>query len=213
MTNFIPIFPLSIIVYPGEVLNLHIFEPRYKQLIQECNKNNKPFGIPTILNDKLEELGTLVKIVEIVKVYDNGEMDIKTIGTEVFRILEFIKNIPEKLYSGAIVSYPTNKKESTKEKLLKTIVQAIHQLHHLLGVQKDFKKLDDNLTSYDIAHHAGLSIAEEYELLSLMQEDQRLAYLQKHLKRVLPIAAEMESLKEKIKLNGHFKRLSGFEFE
>lgn len=213
MTNFIPIFPLSIIVYPGEVLNLHIFEPRYKQLIQECNKNNKPFGIPTILNDKLEELGTLVKIVEIVKVYDNGEMDIKTIGTEVFRILEFIKNIPEKLYSGAIVSYPTNKKESTKEKLLKTIVQVIHQLHHLLGVQKDFKKLDDNLTSYDIAHHAGLSIAEEYELLSLMQEDQRLAYLQKHLKRVLPIAAEMESLKEKIKLNGHFKRLSGFEFE
>lgn len=213
MTNFIPIFPLSIIVYPGEVLNLHIFEPRYKQLIQEYNKNNKPFGIPTILNDKLEELGTLVKIVEIVKVYDNGEMDIKTIGTEVFRILEFIKNIPEKLYSGAIVSYPTNKKESTKEKLLKTIVQAIHQLHHLLGVQKDFKKLDDNLTSYDIAHHAGLSIAEEYELLSLMQEDQRLAYLQKHLKRVLPIAAEMESLKEKIKLNGHFKRLSGFEFE
>lgn len=213
MTNFIPIFPLNIIVYPGEMLNLHIFEPKYKQLIKECHNTTKPFGIPTIINGELKEIGTLVKITEIVKLYDNGEMDIKIIGTKVFRVLELIKTIPEKLYSGAIVSYPTNQEETNKKKLLSTIIKAIRELHTLLKIKKDFQKADEALISYDIAHHAGLSVIEEYELLGLMQEDQRLAYLQQHLKRILPIAAEVESLKEKIKLNGHFKRLSGFEFE
>src|SRR2546425_9456952 len=111
MTNFIPIFPLGIVVYPGEDLNLHIFEPRYKQLITECNKSKKPFGIPTVINDQVNELGTMVELVEITKVYDTGEMDIKTKGLKVFRILEIVKDVPEKLYSGAIVNYPENHKK------------------------------------------------------------------------------------------------------
>jgi hypothetical protein len=91
MTNFIPIFPLGVIVYPGEDLNLHIFEPRYKQLINECHSQKKAFGIPAVIDNKLQDHGTLVKITEISKLYDNGEMDIKTVGTEVFRILELIR--------------------------------------------------------------------------------------------------------------------------
>ena len=103
MTNFIPIFPLGIVVYPGERLNLHIFEPRYKQLIQECHAAQKPFGIPAVINNKLQEFGTMVEVAEMTKLYDNGEMDIKTRGLKIFRILELIKEIPDKLYSGAIV--------------------------------------------------------------------------------------------------------------
>ena len=86
MTNFIPIFPLSIVVYPGENLNLHIFESRYKQLINECYSEKKSFGIPTVINDKVSEMGTLMNIEEIVSTSENGEMDIKTKGVSVFRI-------------------------------------------------------------------------------------------------------------------------------
>jgi len=53
---------------------------------------------------------------------------------------------------------------------------------------------------------------EEYELLGLMKELQRQEYLRRHLQKVLPVVAEMESLKEKVKLNGHFRNLGGFEF-
>ena len=87
MTNFIPIFPLNIIIYPGENLNLHIFEPRYKQLINECHKEKKPFGIPSVLQNKVQEYGSMVEIAELTKVYDNGEMDIKTKGVKVFGYL------------------------------------------------------------------------------------------------------------------------------
>jgi len=212
MTNFIPIFPLSIVVYPGEQLNLHIFEPRYKQLISECHAQGKPFGIPSVIDNQMQDYGTVVRIVELTTVHENGEMDIKTEGMQVFRVLEVIREIPEKLYSGAIVNYPPNQEAGSAE-MMRRVVNSIRELHKMLKVEKDFKKSDPELNSYDVAHHIGLSIQEEYELLGLMHERQRQEYIKRHLTKVLPMVAEMELLKKKVKLNGHFKNLSGFEFD
>jgi Lon protease-like protein len=213
MTNFIPIFPLGIVVYPGEKLHLHIFEPRYKQLIKECQELNKPFGIPAVINNRLQEIGTLVQIIEIVQVYENGEMDIKTEGLKVFRILEVIKSIPDKLYSGAIVNYPDNDEDAGNRKLMQNVIRGIKELHRLLNISKDFKKPEDDLHTYDIAHHAGLSLEEEYELLGLLKEIQRQEYLKRHLQKVLPMLMEMEQLKEKVKQNGHFRNLSALDLD
>jgi uncharacterized protein len=210
MTNFIPIFPLGIVVYPGEQLNLHIFEPRYKQLINECQEQKKPFGIPTVIENKLQDLGSLVQITEITTVQDNGEMDIKTRGEKVFRILEIIKEVPDKLYSGAIVNYPDNEEEGNVE-LMRKVMAGIRDLHQLLKVSKEFRKSDEQIKSYDVAHHIGMSLEEEYELLGLMEERQRQEYLKRHLAKVIPMVASMEQLKEKIKLNGHFKNLPGLD--
>jgi Lon protease-like protein len=212
MTNFIPIFPLGIVVYPEESLNLHIFEPRYKQLISECNSQKKQFGIPTVIENRIQDFGSLVEIVEITKVHESGEMDIKTKGLRIFRILEVIKEVPEKLYSGAIVNYPETDEEGNRE-LMKKVVNSIRELHKLLKIDKEFKKQDEELKAYDVAHHVGLSLQEEYEMLHLLQERQRQEYLKRHLAKVIPLVAEMEQLKEKIKLNGHFRNLSGLGFE
>jgi uncharacterized protein len=210
LTNFISIFPLGIVVYPGEQLNLHIFEPRYKQLIKDCFETKKPFGIPPVINNTLSETGTLVKVTEITTVYEDGKMDVKTEGLEVFTILEVIKELPEKLYSGAIVSYPENMQLGSIA-LMETIIIAVRELHKLLKITKDFKKPDELLNTYDVAHHAGLSLPEEYELLQLMYELQRQEYLKRHLIKILAVIAETETLKERVKLNGHFKNLKGFE--
>jgi uncharacterized protein len=210
MTNFIPIFPLGIVVYPGEALNLHIFEPRYKQLISECHTTNKPFGIPTVIDNKVQDYGSLVEITNMSKVYDNGEMDIKTKGVRIFRILEIIKEVPDKLYSGAIVNYPDNYEKGNPQVMVK-VMQSIRDLHELLKVKKEFKKDDSDIKCYEVAHHIGLSLEEEYELLGLFDERQRQEYLKRHLTRVIPLVAGMEQLKDKIKLNGHFKNLGGFD--
>jgi uncharacterized protein len=210
MTNFIPIFPLSIVVYPGEKLNLHIFEPRYKQLISECHSAKKPFGIPTVIDKKVQDFGSLVEITELSKTYDNGEMDIKTKGVKVFRMLELIAEVPDKLYSGAIVNYPDNYERGNPETMRK-VMASIRELHQLLKVSKDFVKEDSELTSYEVAHHIGLSLEEEYELLNLLDERQRQEYLKRHLAKAIPMVAGMEQLKEKIKLNGHFKNLGGLD--
>ncbi|MBO9617911.1 MAG: LON peptidase substrate-binding domain-containing protein [Niabella sp.] len=212
MTNFIPIFPLSIVVFPEEQVNLHIFEPRYKQLITESVAQQKPFGIPVVMDSKLQDFGSVVVVEEIVQTYENGEMDIKTRGRELFRILEVIKDIPEKLYSGAIVNYPENNLQGSARVMEQLIIQ-LRRLHTFMQVKKDFKKADEVLNSYDIAHHSGLTIYEEYELLQLTHERQRQEYLKRHFEKIIPVFEKMEDLKAKIKLNGHFKSLSGFDIK
>ena len=89
-------------------------------------------------------------------------------------------------------------------------MNGIKELHAILKVEKDFKKPVEELSTYDVAHHIGLPLNEEYEILSLFTELQRQEYLKRHLTKVLPVLAGMEVLKEKIKLNGHFKNLSSF---
>lgn len=211
MTNFIPIFPLNIVVFPGEKLNLHIFEPRYKQLIRECFDLKKVFGIPAIVDNEIMELGTTVEILSIEKEYDTGEMDIKTEAQQVFRILEHVKTLPDKLYSGAIVTYPDNVREGIASKM-KKVLQEVHQFHQLLQVEKDYKKKEEEMTCYDVGHHVGLSTKQEYELLTLLREDQRQEYLQRHLKQSIPMLTELKNLKERIQLNGHFRKLSAEGF-
>lgn len=207
MTNFIPIFPLGIVVYPDEQLNLHIFEPRYKQLIKDSIAENKPFGIPVVIDKRVAEYGTLVEIVRVEKTYDNGELDVVTRGVKVFRILEVIKSIPDKMFAGAIVTYSDNSMASNA-RLHAQVLHAMRELHHILQISKSFKKADEELQSYDIAHHVGLSLTEEYEFLHLFQELQRLEYLKRHLLKVIPLMAEMERLKDRVKLNGHFRNLT-----
>lgn len=210
MMNFIPVFPLALVVYPGEDLNLHIFEPRYKQLVTECSASGKPFGIPSVIDNRVSELGTLMTVREIVRTYDNGEMDITTRGLRVFRILEKLSEVPGKLYSGAIVEYPEDRDDGDPA-LMEKLREGVGTLHRMLDVKKRFEPRETGLRSFDLGHHAGLSLPQEYELLGLFSERQRQEYLRRHIQTVLPILSEMEALKEKIRLNGHFKNLPGFE--
>jgi hypothetical protein len=140
-------------------------------------------------------------------------MDIRTAGLKIFRVLEVIKSVPDKLYSGAIVNYPDNKEDEGNRDLMDKVIKGIKELHRLLNISKDFKKPENDLRSYDVAHHAGLSLEEEYEVLALLKELQRQEYLKRHLQKVLPMLMEMEHLKEKVKLNGHFRNLSAFDLD
>jgi Lon protease-like protein len=210
MSNLTPIFPLELVVYPGEQLHLHIFEPRYKQLIQDCSKFRTPFGIPSVLNQKIKGLGTRVELLEITKLYEGGEMDIQTRGLDVFRIAELVKHVPDKLYSGASLELLENRGLGDKELMLQLIVQ-VKQMLKILNVEKKLSQPTASLMSYDLAHHVGFSLEQEYELLAILDEKLRQEYLKNHLSKMLPIVVELESLKQKTQLNGHFKALPGFE--
>lgn len=164
MINFIPIFPLDIVVYPGEHLNLHIFEPRYKQLIRECLDEQKHFGIPSVQKKRMQDMGTLMEVTELVKEYENGEMDIRTRGIKVFKVLEVVKDIPDKLYSGAIVKYPENIMTVDDTGIARLVVDEVKRFYKLLSVEDKFRLQEENIVSYDIAHVIGLSEEQEYEI-------------------------------------------------
>ncbi len=208
MTGFLPIFPLNIVVYPGEALNLHIFEERYKALVKECFAEKKEFGIPVVINNKIQELGTKVKILSIDKEYEDGKMDIKTQGISTFRVLEVIEDVPDKLYKGAIVSNIETAYYDGYQSKMNVIMKEIEMFHALLKIKKDYDIPFEELTSYHIAHHIGLNIEEEYDVLRMPKESQRQEYILRHLRDVLPTVQELNNLQKRIQLNGHYKHLS-----
>ena len=209
MTNFIPVFPLNIVVYPDETLNLHIFEPRYKQMVKECMEEKKPFGLPPAVDKAIfQDLGTLMEVVEIAKEYEDGSMDIRTMGVKVFCILTPVSEIPEKLYSGAIVNYPDNTLDRGNHKLGQNVVEEVKRLYALLNVPEKFPDITEGSLSYKIGHFVGLSLEQEYELLGLFTELQRLEYIRRHLNNIVPVIKELEEMKERIQRNGHFRNLS-----
>jgi Lon protease-like protein len=204
MTKFLPIFPLNIVVYPGQLLNLHIFEPRYKQLIRECKDEGKTFGIPSVFKENLNEYGTEMELLEISATYPGGEMDIKTRGTKIFRIMEVLREVPEKEYSAAVV-YEIQHLPFDTEILNPTLVDLVNHLHKLLGTNFDINEKFKNPLSYELAQYVALTPEDQYRLLTATSEKGRQWFLIQHLKKLIPSLEETEKVKAKVQMNGHFK--------
>lgn len=206
MTTFLPLFPLGLVAFPGEDLNLHIFEPRYKQLIHECDAKGITFGMPAYIDEKMQLIGTELELVSIEKTYDSGEMDVKTKGKGLFKIIEFFKDIEDRLYSGAEVERLDFELKGDFLKYEK-ILQCIAELYKILNIKKPLPELDGAFNTYRIAHLVGFSIEQEYEMLTIVDEKRRQNFMLSHLEKLIPTAKEMEELRKKVQMNGHFKNI------
>jgi hypothetical protein len=206
----LPLFPLTLVVYPHDNLNLHIFETRYQQMINECVQQNTTFGIPTFLDNKIKGYGTEVKITQLTKRYEDNRMDIKTKGIRIFRVVDFQNPIPGKLFAGGDVEYVEN--EDLTEILNPLLLELTEEFYAVLKLSVDFLSADYQPFSYRIAHKIGLSPAEEYKLLTISEESKRQQYLVDHLLRTLPLIKEIERTKEIIAMNGHFKNIDPIIF-
>lgn len=206
MPDLLPMFPLQIVVFPNENLNLHIFEPRYQELINDCEEENLTFGIPAYVDGKLMAMGTEISLEKVVKRYKNGESDIRTKGMGVFAIKEYFEKVPGKLYSGASVErleLDMAEMPYINEKILKKA----GELFDLLDVDKELPDSHENFSLFDIAHHVGLTLDQEYKLLSIGNAAERQEYLLDHITRLIPVVQQMEEIREKARMNGHFKRI------
>lgn len=207
---FLPLFPLNLVVFPHEDLNLHIFEPRYRQLINECLDEKKTFGIPTFINGKLLGYGTEVEVKQLSKRYGDERMDIKTKGLRIFRIVDFQNPTKGKLYAGGEVVFIEN--ENLSEEINPYLLSLVEKLYKLIKVKVEYNKPDYVPFSYRVVHKIGISVQEEYELLLMPTEKQRQEKLIEHLELIIPIVTEVERTKERIAMNGHFKEFDPLNF-
>jgi hypothetical protein len=198
------------VVFPHEDLNLHIFEPRYRQLIDECLDEKKTFGIPSFVNSKLLGYGTEVKVKLLSKRYGDGRMDIKTKGIRIFRIVDFQNPANGKLYAGGEVIFIEN--EDLNDVINPYLLSLVEKLYQLLKVKVDFEKPEYMPFSHRIVHKIGISMQEEYEILITSNEKLRQEILIDHLERIIPVVTEVERTKERIAMNGHFKELDPLNF-
>lgn len=204
--RLLPLFPLNLVAFPGEKLNLHIFEPRYRELVRDCLTEGLTFGIVPYLDNAVQELGTEMRLLHVERVHPGGEMDIRTEGVGVFRVQKFMRQAPGKLYAAGQVSAVVQD-EGTDPVLSNVIAAQVRRLYEALGLHKLLLELKPDFRIFDVAHHIGLSTEQEYQLLGTTAEHERQELVREHLERLLPAVLEAERLKERVKQNGHFKNL------
>lgn len=207
MTEKLPIFPLQLVVFPGEPLNLHIFEQRYRELVTDAEGSGTTFCVPTVYEGGILPIATEVKLIEVVNRYPTGESDIRTLGTRVFYIEDFNKIMPGKLYAGADCReiFPNDNEDL---KLNQRIVKLTREIYRDLSINKVIRDAEDGFKTYDIGHYVGLKMEQEYELLTLLDAKERQLYLLEHLHDIHPELKEGQSIQDRAKMNGHFKELA-----
>ncbi|PWL38269.1 ATP-dependent protease [Flagellimonas aquimarina] len=206
----LPLLPLQSVFFPGETVPLHIFEERYKQLINDCRQEAVTFGIPVFINNTLS-FGVEVQLVEVVTTYESGEMDVVCVARQVFRILSFENQMEGKLYAGGDVEFLDIENEADEE-LRKEVLLKVEQLYNLMDVP--FTKISPkHFNSYSLAHKMGLSFEQEYELLQISNETDRLLFIKKHLETTTTVLGEVNRTKGIIEMNGHFKNFDPLDFK
>lgn len=206
----LPLFPLQSIFFPGETVPLHIFEPRYRQLINDCKDEAITFGIPVFINDGMQ-YGVEVQLVEVVTSYESGEMDVVCVARQVFKLVSFEKQLEDKLYAGGVVellAYDYKANEAFK----KEVLSKIRDLYAIMEVPFSDESVA-TFNSFTLAHKMGLSFEQEYALLKIPNEMDRLSFINDHLTRTIGVLSEVERTRKTIELNGHFKNFDPLDFK
>ncbi len=197
----LPLFPLNVVLFPGMVLPLHIFEPRYRLMVAECRKEHKPFGVvlarpgSKLLQEETYAVGTTAEIREIDELED-GRYILMAIGLQRFRILSHHR---EKPYLSGVVEPYTDVPEPTQE-----LASSVKQAQTLFGSYLEMlleasgkETMEINLPtlpeelSYFIAYLLGAEDEQKQQLLELTSTLQRLQEEIAFLRREVPFMRQM----------------------
>lgn len=210
MVSKLALFPLKTVVFPGENLPLHIIKNKYADLIHDCETRGLTFGVPAYV-DAFMEYGTEVELIKVVETYPDGAKDIMCKGLRVFRIKDIIIKQEGRNYGGGKVQFLENIEDGNdaqREQLTALILELY------IHLEMPPPKINaQSINSYTLAHKIGLSLQQEYALLKLTSEKERLEFLINHLCITIPIVQEMNRTRNVIEMNGHFKNFDPLDFE
>jgi len=202
--DLLPLFPLPLVLFPGETLKLHIFEERYKQLIGECLDSGAEFGIAAYFDSRVAEYGAAARVAKCFRRYDSGEMDIAVLGTRAFHLESFERHSPGKLYPGGEVVWVENIAAADPGEAAELIaLQA--RVHDLLGTGRGPVDPVPEHLSFRLGHESGLTLGQRVELLSFPEEAQRRHYLLEHLRKAVRLLEGAADTRARVQANGQFQ--------
>ena len=177
----IPLFPLNMVVFPFEQVPLHIFEPRYKKMIDDSLKNNTPFGIVSKSNGSVDSVGCSLKVTKIIKHYESGEYDLIATGDRCFQVIERSKI--NDLWVGNIEYMKTPEIED--KNILKSVQNKYLELLIKLKNEKNFELLMDKDISFQFLKGISLPMDIKRNILMLDNETKRLNYINDLFEKIL----------------------------
>ena len=196
----LPLFPLEVVLLPGIPLPLHIFEPRYKEMIGECRANDAPFGIVRALEEGIAEVGCTAEIITVTKEYPDGRMDLIAEGRQRFEVLELNQ---ERSFLRAEVLWMPDEPDSSVEDERGRAIQLHLEILSLAGAVQDLSAADQNQLSFYLAGSLPLDLDFKQKLLATRSEGQRIQQVAEYLEGILPKLRRVARAREKAGGNGH----------
>jgi len=206
MTNadesLLALFPLGLVLLPGEVVPLHIFEERYKLLIEE-RRDEGEFGILLSEDDELRECGCAASVAEVIETFNDGRMNVLVQGGRRFRVLELREpDDPAGEYLSALVEYYDDAIADTPPQLRAALLDVFRKMLLLMDVEAPREPAGEGPLSFRIAAAVDFGVPLKQELLESLSEEQRLETLLMTMEALLPRLELRKEREEAIRGNG-----------
>ena len=197
----IPLFPLNVVLLPGAELPLHIFEPRYREMVTNCLQEKSEFGMLLSLPNGVARVGCTAEILEVVKRYEDGRTDIVTAGRAPFRVVELFDNDP--LLEGQ-VDYLDDRETPSNSRVQRELVELFEACHTLIydDYPKNLEGAASEELSYLVAATLPMDLLWKQQILELRSEADRQERLVAYLREWAPHLQKKEALRQRAGGNG-----------
>jgi Lon protease-like protein len=195
----LPLFPLEIVLFPGTPLPLRIFESRYKEMIGECLAHGRPFGMVRVKESTLSAIGCEASIVNVIKKFDDGRMDIATEGTRRFEISEVNQ---ERSFLQGEVTYFEDEPSTVGKNAADELIGLHEQLFAILGQTIEVDR-DAEWLSFHLAHQLPVDLDFKQALLEMKSEAERVETLTEYYRATIPKVEKTLLARQRAGGNGH----------
>jgi len=197
--TLLPLFPLDVVLLPGTALPLHIFEPRYKEMIGECLANKARFGVVRAVDEGIAEMGCTAEVGEVTKTYPDGRLDIVTHGRQRFEVLQLDRE--RSFLRGEVLMVPDEPGDADEREKERAIA-AHKEILALAGAAAQIFS-PEHSPSFQLAGSLPLELDFKQKLLSILSERERMHELAAYLENILPGLRRAARAREKAGGNGH----------
>jgi Lon protease-like protein len=199
VSQLLPLFPLEAVLFPGAPLPLHIFEPRYKEMIGELLQQRSPFGVVRAVDKGIAELGCTAEILEVTKRYDDGRLDIVSEGRRRFEIVSLDQE--RSFLRGEVVFFDDDPGRPPADEV-KRLLELHHQALTLLGAEEQGQP-DESQISFQVAGVMPFDLDFKQTLLGMRTESQRVSALIEYYAGIMPNLQRAVKARKKVGGNGH----------
>ena len=197
----LPLFPLEVVLLPGAILPLHIFEPRYKEMISECLDQHRPFGIVRAKEGGVAEIGCTAEILTVTKKYEDGRMDIVTQGRERFEVVHVSQ---ERSFLQAEVLYLKDEADKPGPEDIERAMTLHAEIMKLANADAESDaEIEKEQLSFHLAASLPLDLDLKQALLGMKSEAERLRAVISFFEALLPKMRHTLHARRKAGGNGH----------
>ena len=197
---FLPLFPLDVVLLPGTPLPLHIFEPRYKEMIRECLAHETQFGVVRAVEHGITDIGCTAEIVTVTKQYPDGRLDLVAEGRSRFEVLHLNR---ERSFLRAEVLFIPDEPGATDDGEGARAVELHREILSLAGAVQDLSGAGETSLSFHLAGSLPLDLDFKQQLLATRSEGQRMQALAKYLESIMPNLRRAARARERSGGNGN----------